>query len=308
MSQNQYQCICGCQSSLLLWEGPLYGVPEAGIRQIRGCEHCGLGRLWPPMSESQKMEVTSASDAAALHRPPTGFKISLEHTHNASKALLRDWVLAEMPAGSEVLDIGCGGGRLVMELAQRGYKVTGLEPSPVAGVAEAAADVGGLILPTTLEEYDPGAEMFAGIIFSHVLEHLPRPDQALATAARLLEPGGRVFVEVPHLERPVTSLGRCVPVAHQWYFTPEAMRYYLLQAGLLLRAERVFRFASFQTLATRHPDGPMSPSANAEGAERSLARLQRHRWLYYARLQFIWRKIPYLRRAIFFGWPQVNRY
>jgi 2-polyprenyl-3-methyl-5-hydroxy-6-metoxy-1,4-benzoquinol methylase len=307
MADPAYRCLCGSEQGLVVWEGLAHGLTVPLERTICACSRCGLGQLWPPVTEEQVATLTPVCEGHDLHRPRQRRSL-VEYPMDATKTILRQWVSAELPPGSRVLDVGCGGGRLVMELAQRGYKVTGLEPSPVAGVAEAAAAVGGLILPTTLEEYDPGAEMFSGIIFSHVLEHLPRPDLALAAAARLLEPGGRVFVEVPHLERPVTSLGRCVPVAHQWYFTPEAMRYYLLQAGLKPSAERVFRFASFQTLATRHPAGPVTPPANDGGAQRSLARLQRHRWLYYARLQFLWRKIPYLRRAIFFGLPQVKRY
>ncbi len=44
-------------------------------------------------------------------------------------------------------------------------------------------------------------------------------------------------------------------------------------------------------------------------AARIRARLRRHWWLYYARLQFIWRKLPGLRDLIFFAAPpQVTRY
>lgn len=308
MSQDQYRCVCGGESSLLLWEGPLFGVPEAGVRQIRGCERCGLGRLWPPMSEAQKMEVTSASDAAELHRPPTGFKFSLEHTHNASKALLCDWVLREMPAGSEVLDIGCGAGWLCKALAGGGLCMTGLDPAPEPGLAAECAPLGVHIMASTLEDYDPGERRFDAIIFSHVLEHITEPQVALARARDLLKPGGKLFVELPHLQRPLTSLKRCASPQHIWYFTPEALRYHLQRVGLQPLKERVFRLYSFQTVAAVAPEGPQESPPNTGSAARSQALLARHRWLYYARLQFIWRKLPWVRRAIFFGWPQVKRY
>lgn len=43
-----------------------------------------------------------------------------------------------------------------------------------------------------------GSEMFATVYASHVLEHLFHPTVALQSWARILKPGGRIIVCVPH--------------------------------------------------------------------------------------------------------------
>jgi 2-polyprenyl-3-methyl-5-hydroxy-6-metoxy-1,4-benzoquinol methylase len=50
-----------------------------------------------------------------------------EHTEREAESLVRTLAV---PSGAEVLDVPCGGGRLSLALAQRGYKLTGVDWSP----------------------------------------------------------------------------------------------------------------------------------------------------------------------------------
>jgi SAM-dependent methyltransferase len=114
--------------------------------------------------------------------------------HNATLALpaapLAEWV----PAGSRVLDIGCGTGRVARLIAPHADAVLGLDRNPRAisvarqrtrhaGVTYAIADATGE-LPTG----------FDVTVLSHVIEHIEPVDAFLAG---LHDVTGRLLVEVP---------------------------------------------------------------------------------------------------------------
>jgi SAM-dependent methyltransferase len=101
------------------------------------------------------------------------------------------------PAGSRVLEAGCGVGAQTVPLAERspGAHFTCVDVS-AASLAEARRRVGAAGLGNvTLREADLLALPFADGAFDHVfvcfvLEHLPRPEAALAALLRVLRPGG----------------------------------------------------------------------------------------------------------------------
>jgi len=68
-----------------------------------------------------------------------------EFTKNIAREV--DFVLEELelPSGASILDIGCGTGRHSVELAKRGYAVTGLDLSAeMLAMAAEAADASGI--------------------------------------------------------------------------------------------------------------------------------------------------------------------
>jgi SAM-dependent methyltransferase len=105
------------------------------------------------------------------------------------------------PAGSRVLEVGCGVGAQTVTLARRspGARFTSVDLS-ADSVAEARrrADRAGLANVEFLQA-DVFALPFAAGCFDHVfvcfvLEHLPRPVEALALLGRQLRPGGTITV------------------------------------------------------------------------------------------------------------------
>src|SRR5439155_27257415 len=50
-----------------------------------------------------------------------------EHTEREAEFLARTLAV---PPGAELLDVPCGGGRLALALARRGYQITGVDWSP----------------------------------------------------------------------------------------------------------------------------------------------------------------------------------
>jgi SAM-dependent methyltransferase len=117
--------------------------------------------------------------------------------------------------GRDVLDVGCGEGGLARRLAQAGARVVGIDPLP--GALERAR----LQSPSDpWPQYAEGsgeALGFAGasfdvVIFFNSLHHVPveSMDDALAEAARVLRPGGVLYVQEPLPEGPAYELLRAV--------------------------------------------------------------------------------------------------
>ncbi len=107
-------------------------------------------------------------------------------------------------AGLNVVDVGCGGGRITRQLAERGAKVLGVEPDPIQAEKNRAAEaMPGLSFVEAPGQALPVDDDFMdGVFFSYSLHHGPREhmDGALAEAARVLKPEtGFLYVQEPML-------------------------------------------------------------------------------------------------------------
>jgi SAM-dependent methyltransferase len=111
-----------------------------------------------------------------------------------------------LPADGRVLDAGGGPGRYAVELAERGYRVSHLDPTPeLVDVARRKVDEAGVSaavdhalgdvrhLPYPADAFD--ATCCLGGVLSHVVDAGERRDAA-AELRRVTRPGGPVFVSV----------------------------------------------------------------------------------------------------------------
>lgn len=98
----------------------------------------------------------------------------------------------------DILDVGCGDGRLAAALSRLGARVTGLDPDGrmlAAARARARAESVELSLVSGHAEDLPFADAaFDCVSAVAVLCFLSRPDRAVAEMARVLRPGGRLLV------------------------------------------------------------------------------------------------------------------
>jgi 2-polyprenyl-6-hydroxyphenyl methylase / 3-demethylubiquinone-9 3-methyltransferase len=101
-------------------------------------------------------------------------------------------------AGRTVLDVGCGGGLLSEAMARRGAHVTGIDLGKTAiEVASLHALEAGVQVRYLVEAVDTHAATHAGaydiVTCLEMLEHVPDPQQIIASIATLVRPGGHVF-------------------------------------------------------------------------------------------------------------------
>jgi len=108
-------------------------------------------------------------------------------------------ISSEHPPGTRVFDLGCGNGAFARRLVERGYSVSGVDPS-VEGIAQAK-----LVDPEAKLElgsaYDPLVERFGRfpmVISLEVVEHVYYPRLFAACVSELLEPVGLAIISTPY--------------------------------------------------------------------------------------------------------------
>lgn len=110
-----------------------------------------------------------------------------------------DWIRQHVDLrGSRVLDVGCGGGILAEAMAAAGANVSGIDmaegPLAVARLHQIESGAKVDYQQATAEEMaekHPGE--FDVVTCLEMLEHVPSPPQVIASAAKLVRPGGHVF-------------------------------------------------------------------------------------------------------------------
>jgi len=120
-------------------------------------------------------------------------------------------VAAHLPAG-DVLELGVGTGivaRALLDVAHGARRLTGVDLSAEM-LARAAPRLPGAVVRASALRLPFPAHAFDGILAVHVLHLIPDVDAALAEAARVLRPGGRL-VAVHAGPRVVDATGADAP-------------------------------------------------------------------------------------------------
>lgn len=149
--------------------------------------------------------------------------------------------------GASILDIGCGSGDLLLEMAAHfpGAAFAGTDLSD-SGLAETARK----LTAARLQRFDfsnsgeaPGdlAGWASHAVCSEVLEHIDDPACVIANIVPCLKPGGRLVVTVPG--GPMSAFDR--HLGHRRHFTKAGIRALLEQAGLRVEVAAAAGFPTF---------------------------------------------------------------
>ncbi len=209
-------CICG---GLQVSEHIVNGTNHRGqLVDVRSCAGCGLARTHPPP------DVTRLE--SSIYQSQDDFII--RQVHFARTCAYQDSLLSAMrelvaAASPRLLDVGCSVGALLVQARKRGFDVAGIELNALAA-AHAREAFGLDVRSCMLDELHAAGERFDLITLTQVVEHLPRPQDVLETAARMLRPGGAIIVEVPNREGLYARLlgtywPAWSPTQHLWHFT-----------------------------------------------------------------------------------------
>lgn len=165
--------------------------------RVGSCEDCGFVYNIPDLSYSCLEEHYQNE---ALYQTESGFGVGGTTPADLARYARYYSLLAPYanPKDKVVVDIGCSKGGLLAFLRTKGLSnVCGIELDPIC--AEYARITHGLKILSGSANSVPLPDESADIlIYSHVLEHLADPAQALKEAQRILMLDGFVFVEVPN--------------------------------------------------------------------------------------------------------------
>jgi SAM-dependent methyltransferase len=245
----------------LLSDGRLVDRPLARA----DCEACGLG--------SHARRLRPAEVAAFFQE---GYRLYAHEPGQAQERVRQkayaDWIVASVEARglTDVVEVGCGNGSLLLEL--RGLlpsaSLLGVEPS--AEAARFARAAGVRVHPGFAEEAAPELSGYDLVIAVNVIEHSPDPARFLAALAAMAKPRGRIIVVCPEGSDPSTEL---LFFDHLWSITPAALAHFASRAGLAVeRSSRApaslgpFRLYVLSTRAQAHA----APAAQGLHAQRAV--------------------------------------
>ncbi|MGA3236328.1 MAG: class I SAM-dependent methyltransferase [Bryobacteraceae bacterium] len=191
--------ICGSArvAPLFTASDRLYHTTNKPFSVVR-CGDCGLMRLNPPPAPGELHRYYPdnywfAPDSSAASRMEEAYRrlVLRDHVRFAAQAI------AHSRAQGPLLDAGCGGGLFLGMMRQRGVRVLGLDYSREAAAIAWRRQHAPAVC-ATLDAAPFRAGSIGALTMFHVLEHLYDPRAYLTAARELLEPDGRLIVQVPN--------------------------------------------------------------------------------------------------------------
>ena len=145
---------------------------------------------------------------------------------------------------ARLLDVGCGEGEFVAEMASLGWDAEGIDPT--ADAVETARGRGARVTQGDLTDVALDERAFDAITFRLVFEHIADPVRALRACHGALKAGGVVWIAAPNLDSDASrAFGDAwiflEPPRHAVLYTPASLDRLLRRCGfepMLLRPSR----------------------------------------------------------------------
>ncbi len=234
--------LCGEREAATLFVGRdlRFGRPEP--YPMVQCMSCGLIRLNPrPTRDALDDLYEQGYPVPVLDSPGSRRWESLRRLWHAVMGNYTDRVIAR--AYGRVLDVGCGYGKFLLPLKEKGCDVYGLEVNPRC--IAYCRSVGLTVSSGAIEEADLADASLDCVILSQVLEHVGSPTQTLKEIHRVLKPGGSVLIFCPNGEGYLRDLFGST--WHGWHI-PFHLHVFTVQTLRRLAEEASFRVARVRTV------------------------------------------------------------
>lgn len=173
------------------------------------------------------MQVPQCHHDAALFRDASALPLNEIHTFNQRNRDL--WVrrkAAQTPAGSKVLDVGAGTCPYRTLFSHCDYKAHDFKKYSGEKLG-GSTEYGAIDYISDITAIPVSDAFFDVVLCTEVLEHVPNPDAALREMARILKPGGKLYVTAP-----LGSGLHQLPFHYYGGFSPEWYRHFAAQNGL----------------------------------------------------------------------------
>ena len=210
--EREIQTTCQCPKCKVdaSW---VAGHSDFAERNVYWCNACSYGFVNPLPDDSflathysKEYRSKAIFSDAYVQIMQNRAKAQLEYITNA---------IGTLPKG-RIIDIGCGIGAFVRLCNASGFAALGVEMDPVATEFGKAH-----MTPAIFSEIPEKIKQVSGVVLSHVIEHLPSPEETLLQYLNF--PGiGFFFIEVPNCTS--ESIRLLEHESHLHFFTPESLR------------------------------------------------------------------------------------
>lgn len=193
-------------------------------RNVYQCRRCGLVFLMPAKKNLKKFYQTE--EYRKKHSPTLGKAMTAREIFEMNvplQAYRISKIRHLLGKSKKVLDVGCSTGHFLYAIRSHVKTVTGIELNKTH--AAFARKKGITVYDTPIQETRIAKEYFDIIFLHHVLEHIEKPKEFLASLRPYLSKGGRFVVEVPNVDDPLLSV-YTVPSYRQFYFHDAHLFYY----------------------------------------------------------------------------------
>ncbi len=249
--------VCGSKKQSEVFNGPDEFLQRRGMKiKIRYvlCGGCSLVYANPRMTDKELSRVYDAeywkTDSAYEKvgrswrlKPPfveDRLRVAAERLH----LLETRGILRRFKKGSSVLEVGSSAGFLLSTLKRAGWKVQGVEPTPLANFAKSVG------VPTKQAFFDESVlrgRTYDLIGLMHVFEHLKDPVSFLRSLKGSMTKNGLLWLELPDLACP-----RPIDLSHPhlYFYSANSITNTLAKAGFKVKLLETYnsRNGAYQVL------------------------------------------------------------
>lgn len=226
--------LCGADGTRLLFT-------QRGWR-LETCAGCGLVRVDPMPTSDQLAQMYGPAQGYQLGRLTGATRYTRWERRRA--AWLADITGGPPRPDARLLDVGCSTGDFLECAQARGWTAQGIELArhlAIFAKVKRGLSVEPFAVGDIAQRFAPAS--FSAITLWDVIEHLPKPLEAMRDLYGILEPGGRIYFSTPNLDgwvprfhwsclRPLTGMWpHPEPPAHLHQFSRETIARLIAAAG-----------------------------------------------------------------------------